>query len=163
MHPPLPSLLFLLRMRNGKLFCTQVRQIGLVPLDTILLYRRIKYVLLLLGNLLSTAKSLVVGAKSRSGPTVTGLNPINQTNTICIKRNMLFLGMLKEYPPPEKSLTTLSQYVVVKMTNDLQKINIKKKQYVHVRSLFNKERRERFAHGCSFLKSDESKSLTVAL
>ena len=27
------------------------------------------------------------------------------------------------------------------------------------RSLFCKERRERFAHGCSFLKSDESKSL----
>ena len=83
MHPPLPSLLFLLRMRNGKLFFTQVRQIGLVPLDTILLYRRIKYVctvLLLLGNLLSTAKSLVFGAKGRCGPTVTGLNPLNQTN-----------------------------------------------------------------------------------
>ena len=43
MHPPPPSLLFLLRMRNGKLFFTQVRQIGLVPLDTLLLYRRIKY------------------------------------------------------------------------------------------------------------------------
>ena len=62
---------------------------------------------------------------------------------------MQVLSMLKELPPPEKSLTTLSQYVVVKMTNDLQKINIKKNSMC--------------MYGRSSTKSEENDSLTVAL
>ena len=64
---------------------------------------------------------------------------------------MQVLSMLKELPPPEKSLTTLSQYVVVKMTNDLQKINIKKTVCAMC------------MYGRSSTKSEENDSLTVAL
>ena len=53
----------------------------------------------------------------------------------------------------------------IRIENNLLPVALLKRimRVIHSRLLFFKERREQFPHGHSFLKSDESKSLTFAL